>query len=426
MGRGDEQMRNDKLLIAVALAVLAAACSRTRAGETRSIAGEWRIAADPARVGVRERWCERDLPGAATLALPGTIAGLDDGPVWLQTSVIIPGSWKGKRVSLVLERASVPTRVWIDGEALPRQQDSLVTPQVHDLGRFGAPATRTLTVRLERPGGPGITELAPGLLGALELRAVDPVAFEDVQVFPDLHRKRVRVVARLVNATGTPAQAQIRLEVRPRPGGPAMAEAKVGAEVPVEGSFEAARELDLGASAQPWDGDRPMLYVLNAALNATCDGRSYSDETAVRFGLREVAGDPDRFTLNGQPFELGGTANSVLSPGRGAPSLSPGDWRRIFRHVKSRGQRSLRFEGWCPPEAAFAAADAEGVLLEVQAPSVNEEAEILRIFRNYGNHPSFCVMILGASPGEGQGGRSGLIERLRRQDRRRVYVERAQ
>ena len=67
----------------------------------------------------------------------------------------------------------------------------------------------------------------------------------------------------------------------------------------------------------------------------------------------------------------------------------------------------MRFHSWCPPEAAFDAADLEGVILQPEAPQANIdagadpvrdafiEAELLRIVRTYGNHPSFCLMTLG-------------------------------
>ena len=46
-------------------------------------------------------------------------------------------------------------------------------------------------------------------------------------------------------------------------------------------------------------------------------------------------------------------------------------WRRICRTVKAFGLNHLRFHSWIPPEAAFAAADEEGVLFQVEAPQAN-------------------------------------------------------
>jgi len=131
--------------------------SAASAAETRSIAGQWRVELDPGRVGEAERWFDRELTG--TITLPGstdearlgtpntakpTLDGLYrlfpyEGPAWFQYNLMIPGSWKGKRVSLVLERVHWETKVWIDGQPVPGTQDSLIAPHVHDLGTWVAP-----------------------------------------------------------------------------------------------------------------------------------------------------------------------------------------------------------------------------------------------------------------------------------------------
>jgi beta-galactosidase/beta-glucuronidase len=409
-----------RLLSALAATCLvAAASSCAHAAESRSIAGDWRVAVDQGRVGERQAWFTRDLPGTASIALPGLIDGNDSGPVWFQSSLMIPGSWKGKRVSLVLERASGQTRVWIDGHELPDTQESLVAPHIHPLGALGSPATRRLSIRMDRPELPGSPAGMAGLSGILEIRAVDAVAIDDVQVFPDLERRGARVRLRLANNTGRPVAGTLRLEVRSRKG---MVLASDEGNVSIPDSAVVVRELKLGPEALPWEVASPTLYLLIASLTSSGEGRSYADERALRFGLRQVSGDATRFALNGRPLDLGGPADSPLSPHRGTPSVTPGDWRRILRLLKSRGMNSMRFKEWCPPEAAFAAADAEGLVFQVEAPRLNAEAEISRILEAYGNHPSFCLMTFSTARGANDAEVAARIERLRQEDPRRVYV----
>ena len=117
------------------------------AAETRSIAGEWRVQLDPGRVGEAERWFDRELAG--TIKLPGSTdearlgtpnpgqalarrplpAVPYEGPAWYQYTLLVPGSWKGKRVSLVLERVHWETKIWIDGKPVPGTQDSRIAPR---------------------------------------------------------------------------------------------------------------------------------------------------------------------------------------------------------------------------------------------------------------------------------------------------------
>ncbi|MGC8640226.1 MAG: sugar-binding domain-containing protein, partial [Isosphaeraceae bacterium] len=134
-------MRGHQIVGLAAVCVAFSLSGAARAAETRSIAGSWRVQLDPKRVGEQERWFDRQLPG--TIALPGstdlahlgkpnpvkpTLDGLYrlypyEGPAWYQYDLLIPGSWKGKRVSLVFERVHWETKVWIDGHEVPGVQD---------------------------------------------------------------------------------------------------------------------------------------------------------------------------------------------------------------------------------------------------------------------------------------------------------------
>src|SRR5690606_34114296 len=67
----------------------------------------------------------------------------------------------------------------------------------------------------------------------------------------------------------------------------------------------------------------------------------------------------------------------------------------------------MRFHTWCPPEAAFQAADQLSFYLQVENPdwrfTVGKDAEVNRflkeeadrILKTYGNHPSFIMFCEG-------------------------------
>jgi hypothetical protein len=83
------------------------------------------------------------------------------------------------------------------------------------------------------------------------------------------------------------------------------------------------------------------------------------------------------------------------------------EWEKICTTLKAHGLNHLRFHSWCPPRAAFDAADRHGIYLQVELPNwsfqmgkrpaVDEyfRAEGERILREYGNHPSFVMFCLG-------------------------------
>jgi hypothetical protein len=90
------------------------------------------------------------------------------------------------------------------------------------------------------------------------------------------------------------------------------------------------------------------------------------------------------------------------------------EWRRIFQVCKSYGLNHVRYHSWCPPRAAFMAADLEGMYLQAESPVWRGNCpykdaaavepflveESRRICEEYGNHPSFLLFAHGNEPWE--------------------------
>jgi hypothetical protein len=129
--------------------------------------------------------------------------------------------------------------------------------------------------------------------------------------------------------------------------------------------------------------------------------------------MREFVTDKTEFIINGRPIFLRGTLECAVTPVTGYPSTENDFWKNIFTVAKSYGLNHLRFHSWCPPEAAFNAADSAGFYLQVECSSwANQGATIgdgtpldtfiynesERIINNFGNHPSFCMMTYGNEP----------------------------
>jgi hypothetical protein len=149
--------------------------------------------------------------------------------------------------------------------------------------------------------------------------------------------------------------------------------------------------------------------------------------------MRKFAARGTQFTLNDRPVYLRGTLECSVFPLTGYPPTDVPAWQRIFRIMKSYGLNYIRFHSWCPPEAAFAAADIEGIMIQAEGPQANVEAgsdprrdafieaEFKRMVDTYGNHPSFCLMTLGNE----YGGKDELLARwvgmLIQRDPRHLY-----
>ncbi|MGQ9761675.1 MAG: discoidin domain-containing protein [Thermogutta sp.] len=361
------------------------------------------------------------------------------GPAWYQRDVVIPRDWEGCHITLTLERVHWESRVWIDNQELGRQ-DSLAAPHIYDVSQILSPGKHRVTIRVDNsyiiPVGKSAHSVSDetqgnwnGIIGKIALEATPPVWIEDVQVFPRAKERSVDVEVMIGNLTGQPGKGQLRLAAATfhRNGGPSLESAHHVSPLvqPVEWSAEGAKirlRYDLGENALLWDEFHPNLYTLDLVLeNQSASGRDgressankvprFSHRRSVVFGVRDLEIRGTQFVLNGRPIFLRGTLECCIFPRTGHPPMDPESWREIFRVARSYGLNHLRFHSWCPPEAAFDAADEMGFYLQVECSCwtsfgngdpqdafVYAEAE--RIRRAYGNHPSFLLLVASNEPG---------------------------
>ncbi len=442
-----------------------------------SLTGRWRFRLDPDRTGVEERWFEQTLDDS--IELPGTTdtnqkgmfrdeRAVDRlsrpwywvGPAWYQRDIEIPVAWRHKRITLVLERTKY-SRVWVNSTPVG-SQDSLSAPHVFDLTRVLTPGRHTLTILVDNsklpPVGPShaVDERTQsnwnGIVGRLELRATDGVWIEDVQVYPEVQSRRARVRATIGNLTGEPVTASLAVVcssynvVDPVEfGGATIA-------VPVTNRRHIAEfTYDLGEEAPLWDEFQPALLRMTLRLTAA----GGSDQRTVSFGLREFKREGRRLTINGRPVFLRGRVDCANYPLTGHAPMDIAEWRRILGIVRAWGLNHVRFHSWCPPEAAFAAADELGIYLQVEfpnkrsafqapdsadaavwnpdhldAPPHHENVSLYEyalreselIFRHFGQHPSFVMYTLGNELGRTPA-MAELVAQFRARDPRRLYAQ---
>jgi beta-galactosidase len=466
-------------LLALAAAVLCLASSieaESRREARMSLAGEWRFALDRQDVGIAERWFGQiladriRLPGALQAqgygddvtastewvgnlhdplwsvraeyrkhALPGQVRTpflLQPpkhylGAAWYQRDLDVPASWRNRRVVLTLERAHWQTQVWLDDRAVGRS-DALGTPHVHELGSV-APGRHTLTIRVDNrmivdvgASAHSVSDYTQGawngIVGEIELRSTSPVWLDDVQVFPSVAKRSARVRVAIGNATGEKGTGRLVVGARSLP----VAWDASGGAVEVE--------VTLGDAAPLWDEFEPALQRLRVRLTG---GRA-DDEREVVFGLREIGVDGTQFLLNGRRIFLRGTHEGCSFPLTGHPPTDVESWRRIYRIARAHGLNHMRFHSWCPPEAAFVAADELGFYLQPECSIWAREAtridpgspllawldaETARMAKAYGNHPSFVFLSHGNEPSVGwTESLSAWVARWKERDPRRLYA----
>lgn len=434
---------------------------------TMTLAGAWAFRLDPEDRGIAEKWFEAPLPDKTRLPGSTDENGFGTkttqrephwlnrlykyvGPAWYQREVTIPESWRGKRIVLFLERCHWETQAWVDGRHAG-VQDSLCTPHEYDLSGLLAPGKHRLTIRvdnrLKHNVGKDAHSVADhtqtnwnGIVGRIELAATEMVWIEDVQVYPDLGTKSVRVCAMIGNAIGQPARATLECRARRVDGQEASsAEKRRWGSTPCAigpgKTTTVTVDLPMGDDVKPWDEFSPVLYELTTSLTTECQGKSLADQKQVRFGMRQFGTQGTQFAVNGRLTFLRGTLECCIFPLTGYPAMDVGYWTRMVRIAKAHGLNHFRFHSWCPPEAAFEAADREGVYFHVETPvwtvlgsdpdlDAFVYAEGDRILRAYGNHPSFCMLCVGNEPSGPKQGEflTQILGYWKQKDARRLYT----
>jgi hypothetical protein len=113
------------------------------------------------------------------------------------------------------------------------------------------------------------------------------------------------------------------------------------------------------------------------------------------------------YDAQGHRVFLRGKHDACVWPLTGHCPMDDLAWREYFRRCSDYGINHVRFHSWCPPEAAFRAADDMGIYLQPELPfwgDFNAKDSVLmrflhkegeNILREYGHHPSFAMFALG-------------------------------
>ena len=330
------------------------------------------------------------------------------GKAWYRKHVYIPREWRKNRVTLFLERPHVETRVYINGQAVGHQQ-SLSTPHQYDVTNYLVPGQRNAIAVCVNNGfeqvsaGQGLYGIADpsqgnwnGIAGRMELRAQSQwVSFKQVKVNPEPVNGDLLVTVE-VESELDPLAYYDDMTVMLMSEGKSENVFYLGSEDITEKTMHL--RIPVGEHLAAWDEFSPVLYRL--ALGTK------DDFYETTLGIRKVRAQGRQLFINDRPLFLRGTVENGYFPDTGYPPTDEAFWMSIFTKLKEYGLNHMRFRSYCPPEAAFAAADKLGVYLQPEVtlwPSqelpLNSEQKIAarlleeskRVVDTYGHHPSFIL-----------------------------------
>lgn len=369
------------------------------------------------------------------------------GTAWYKRTVEIPKDWKNRRIVLFLERPHIETELWVNGKRAG-SGNSLCVPHTYDITDFAKTGTNTITIRVENrvehvcvgEDSHSVTDQAQGnwngIVGRMELQSTPKLYTDDIQVYPDIHARqaRVHIILKQLKAKGSPT-AKVRISARCFNTDTEHQTVAVNQDVTLHnGIAETDLILPMGEDMQLWDEFNPTLYELTTEVSS-----DYGTERQTRtFGMREFKIEGKHFLINGRRTMLRGTVENCDFPLTGYAPMDEKDWERVFRICRRYGLNHMRFHSFCPPEAAFAAADKVGFYLQPEGPSWPNHGvklgngmfidkylmeETQRMNKVYGNHASFCMMACGNEPaGNWVAWVSDFVDYWRKNDSRHVYT----
>lgn len=232
------------------------------------------------------------------------------GPAWYQREIEIPVAWKGKRIFLYFERTHWLSSVYVGKEEVSKI-DYISIPHNHELTQWLHPGKKELitfcidnryqydTHKWDHAHSEFTQINWNGVLGEIKLVAVDPVYVDDMQVYPDIKNKSIKVKMTVRNCTEHTASGKISFHVTGK-------DYRLQKEVPVtvtDSITYIEEEMFLGKDIHLWNEFHPNLYTLDCKLTSSVEGQSYAHEKSTTFGMREVEAGEDHIILNGEPID---------------------------------------------------------------------------------------------------------------------------
>jgi len=458
------------------------------------LSGRWAYRLDPMGRGMDEKWHLDHFD--STLFLPGTLAGQNmgdpvtkktpwigaiidsalwfnekydllspngeylvpfwlspkkfyTGPAWYQKTINIPSSWGGSPVTLELERCHWESTVWLDSVCLGSQH-SLSTPHRYKLPPHLKPGKHTLTIRIDNsyiiPVGINAHSVSDntqgnwnGVVGQIRLIRHEALSIDNLVVYPDVANGSARVHVHVKNHAGKVIRGNLNLSVLSDNTHTRHSPDPVSMEIYVnQPEKEFVIDIPMGNDFLTWDEWNPAVYKLQAEFI----NKQFMTSQTTTFGMRDFSTRETQFLINDRPVFLRGTLECSIFPNEGHPPADYATWERIFKTVRRFGLNHMRFHSWCPPRAAFEAADNIGVYLMIECGAWATQGlklgagepidlfayqESKRIVREYGNHPSFCMMAYG-NEGDGEEAVTFLenfVRHWKNKDARRLYTSSA-
>lgn len=341
------------------------------------------------------------------------------GEIFIEREIELEKDYTDMYAELFMERVNMCSALWIDGKKVGRDKIELSAPHRYDISEYMTQGRHTLRIKLDNSNLLNIHEMASGysvdtqdywlgIIGKFEIRVMPRLHISYIRIFTEGNTVKASLcVNSHCKGCDEKCSFKIRLTVT-TPTGETLETKEYDCTVRNRREIlDLAYTID--GEIKTWDEFNPELYSLRAELIYNDISEEYTDT----FGFRKIEVQGKHMLINGKRISLRGTTDCAIFPLTGYPPTDTEYWIKHFGIMKEYGLNYVRCHAWCPPDAAFKAADKLGIYLSIEMPLwLNYDVcpldtgaddihkyyftnEALEISKTYGNHPSFIMFSNG-------------------------------
>jgi hypothetical protein len=279
--------------------------------EWQNLNGEWNFQFDLENKGESEKWFEGTENFDRTITVPfswgAPLSGVEDeGDIgWYSREIIIPESWKGKRIFLVVGASDWKSSGWLDGNEIGQNRGGY-TPFEFELTqhvRFGERQRITLRVddtghgfKLEGKQGYG---KARGIWQTIYLEARGSVFVDYVHITPDIDNDEINIEGQLSNPADN--KSTLKISIRGENGEDNQY------TISLKNKDNSFKQKFTIPNVRLWTLEDPHLYKVTVNL---VNENGLIDNINTYFGMREIGTgnvpgtEYPYVTLNNEPVYL--------------------------------------------------------------------------------------------------------------------------
>ncbi|MHB1922616.1 MAG: glycoside hydrolase family 2 protein [Chitinophagaceae bacterium] len=315
---------------------------------------------------------------------PGMQDGYYRGVCWYERSLLIPESWKTRRIFIRFGAASIVARVYINGHYLGEHRGAFtafcveLTPDLH----FGG--INDIRVQVDNTQHAGIPPLSGdfnmdgGLYRPVHLLITSPICVTPLYegspgvfcTIPTITTNQAVVVIRSLISNGSKASSPIQIETLIQDKrGRLVCRVKHQEEIPAGETLPVLQQVIIN-HPHLWNGRKdPYLYAASVRI---LRGGRVLDQVTQPLGLRTVRISQKRgFLLNGHPYPIDGVCRDQDYRNQGWV-LSHLQQKQDARMILNMGATAVR-DGHYPMSGYwYRLCDRNGLLIWDEVPLVNE------------------------------------------------------